>query len=152
AGDEKSGDKEIIDVGYEADATFAATGKAFEEEMADALKEDAPGASVMSGHIDALAMPSKEEILGIVSRSVEKSISDIIGSDSIAALSAAIKEVVSAALAQDAPRIIADVTKELVMEMMQSLRGEIISAIDRVVPEVAETVIKREIEKITAEP
>ena len=85
-------------------------------------------------------------------QSVEKRISDIIDSDSIAALSAAIKEVVSATLAQDAPKIIGDVTKELVMEMMQSLHGEIMAAIDRVVPEVAETVIKREIEKITAEP
>ena len=152
AGDEKSEGKEIVDVEYEADVTFASTGKAFEEEMADALKEDAPQASVMSGHIDTLALPSKEEILGIVGQSVEKRISDLIDSDTIAALSAAIKEVVSTTLAQDAPKIIADVTKELVMEMMQSLRGDIISAIDRVVPEVAETVIKREIEKITAEP
>ncbi len=152
AGDEKSEDKEIVDLGYEADVAFAPTGRAFEEEMADALKEDTPQASVMSGHIDTLALPSKEEILGIVGQSVEKRISDLIDSDTIAALSAAIKEVVSTTLAQDAPKIIADVTKELVMEMMQSLRGDIISAIDRIVPEVAETVIKREIEKITAEP
>ncbi len=151
AGDEKSEDKEIVDLGYEADATFAPTGRAFEEEMADALKEDTPQASVMSGHIDTLALPSKE-ILGIVGQSVEKRISDLIDPDTIAALSAAIKEVVSTTLAQDAAKIIADVTKELVMEMMQSLRGDIISAIDRIVPEVAETVIKREIEKITAEP
>ena len=141
AGGEKSEDKEITE-----------TVKAFEEEMADALKEETPKVSGISGLIDTLALPSREEILDIVSQSVEKRISDIIGPDSIAALSAGIKEVVSAALAQDAPKIIGDVTKELVMEMMQSLHGEIISAIERFVPEVAESVIKREIEKITAEP
>ncbi len=150
-GEEKSEDKEIADIGYEAKETFASTGKGFEEEMAEALKEETPQASGISGNIDALALPSKEEILEIVSRSVEKRISDIIDSDSISALSAAMKEVVSATLAQDAPKIIEDVTKELVMEMMQSLRGEIMAVIERVVPEVAETVIKREIEKITAE-
>lgn len=152
AGDEKSEDIEITDIGYEENVTFSSTGKAFEEEMADALKEDASNASGSSMSIDTLALPSKEEILEIVSRSVEKRISDIIGGESIAAFSSAVKEVVSTTLAQDAPKIISDVTKELVMEMMQSLRGEITSAIDRLVPEVAERVIKKEIEKITAEP
>lgn len=150
--EEKREDKEVVDIGYDANATFASTGKAFEEEMAEALKEETPQASGVSGLIDTLALPSKEEIIEVVSQSVDKRISDIIGSESLAALSAAIKEVVSAALAEDAPKIIGDVTKELIMEMMQSLRGEIIAAIDRVVPEVAETLIKREIEKITAEP
>ena len=152
AGEGKSQIKEIPDKEYEAEVIFSSTGTAFEEEMAAALKEATPQASGISGLIDTLVLPSKEEILDIVSQSVEKRISGIIDSDSIAALSAAIKEVASAALAQDAPKIIVDVTKELVMEMMQSLHGEIIAAIERVVPEVAETVIKREIEKITAEP
>ncbi len=152
AGEEKNEDEELADKEYEAKAAFSSTGKAFEEEMADALKEETPQASGFSGLVDTLALPSKEEILEIVSQSVEKRVSHLIGGDSIAALSAAIKEVVSATLVQDAPKIIGDVTRELVMEMMESLHGEIIAAIDRVVPEVAETVIKREIEKITAEP
>ncbi len=150
--EEKSEDREIADKEYEAKAAFSSTGKAFEEEMADALKEDIPLASGLSGLVDTLALPSKEEILDIVSQSVENRVSDLIGSDSVEVFSAAIREVVSATLAQDAPKIIGDVTRELVMEMMQSLHGEILAAIDRVVPEVAETVIKREIEKITAEP
>ncbi len=152
AGEEKSEDKDITDKESETELVFSSTGKTFEDEIAAALKEDTPRVSGIGGHIDALALPSKEEILGIVTQSVEKRISDIIDSDSISALSAAMKEAVSAALAQDAPRIIGDVTKELVMDIMQSLRGEIIAVIERVVPEVAETVIKREIEKITAEP
>jgi DNA-binding response OmpR family regulator len=146
-GEEKSEDKE-----YEAKAAFLSTGKAFEEEMADALKEESPHAPGFSGIVDTLALPSKEEILDILSQSVEKRVSDLIGCEGIAALSAAIKEAVSAALAQDAPTIIGNVTRELVMEMMQSLHGEIIAAIERIVPEVAETVIKKEIEKITVAP
>ena len=137
---------------YEEKAAFSSTGKAFAEEMADALKQETPQAAGVDAVVDTLALPSKEEFLEIVTQSVEKRISDIIGSDSIAALSAAVKEVASAALAQNAPKIIGDVTRELVMEMMQSLHGEIIAAIERVVPEVAEKVIKREIEKITAKP
>ncbi len=148
----ESEDKETADIEYEAKAAFSSTGKAFEEEMADALKETTPQAPGFCGFGDSLVLPSKEEILDIVSRSVDNRIKDIIGRDSIEALSAAIKEVISSALAQDTPKIIGDVTKEVVMEMMQSVHGEIIAAIERVVPEVAETVIKREIEKITAEP
>jgi DNA-binding response OmpR family regulator len=148
-GEAKSEDKEITDKEYEAKAT----GKAFAEEMADALKQETPLAADFSALIDTLALPSKEEILEIVSRSVEKRISDIVDCDnSVAALSGAIKEVGSAALAQNAPKIIGDVTRELVMEMMQSLHFEITAAIERIVPEVAETVIKREIEKIIAKP
>ncbi len=152
AGEEKSEYEEIAEKESEARPALSSTGKAFEEEMADALKEDTPQVYGISGLIDTLALPSKEEILEIVSQSVDRRVSDIVSCDTIAALSAEIKEVVSATLAQNAPKIIGDVTKELVMEMMQSLHGEIMAAINRVVPEVAETIIKKEIEKITAEP
>jgi len=150
-GEGKREDKGIADEEYEAKAVFSSTGRAFEEEMAAALEMERPQASGFNGLIDTLALPSKEEILEIVSRSVETRVSDIIGSDAVAELSAAIKEVVFTILTQDAPKIIGAVTRELVMEMMESLHGEIVAAIDRIVPEVAETFIKREIEKITAE-
>jgi DNA-binding response OmpR family regulator len=137
---------------YEEKAAFSLTGKAFEEEMAAALEQESPQAAGAGGLVDTLALPSKEEIIEIVRQSVEKRVSDLIDADSLAAFSASVKEVVSAALAQKVPKIIEDVTRELVMEMMQSLHGEISAAIDRVVPEVAETVIKKEIEKITSKP
>ncbi|HXW69465.1 MAG TPA: response regulator [Dissulfurispiraceae bacterium] len=150
-GEETREDKDIADEEYEAKAVFSSSGKAFEEEMAAALEMERPQTSGFNALIDTLALPSKEEILEIVSRAVETRVSDIICSDAAGELSAAIKEVVSTTLTQEAPKIIGDVTRELVMEMMNSLHGEIVAAIDRIVPEVAETVIKKEIEKITAE-
>src|SRR5208282_4225789 len=149
--DKKNEYEGIVDEESLSKADLMATDKVFEEELAEALKGDASVTSGVSGLIDNLVLPSKEDILEVVKQSVEKRLSDIFGSDSVTALSAAVKEVVSATLAQNAPKIIGDVTKELVTEMMQSLHGEISAAIGRIVPEVAETIIKREIEKITVQ-
>lgn len=90
--------------------------------------------------------PSKEDVEKILRQSVEKGVLD-----SMESLSAVLKEAVSSTLAHNAPRIIVDVTREVVTEMIQSMRGEISVAIERIVPDVAEAVIKKEIEKITAE-
>ena len=60
-GEEKSEDKEILIRNMRHRSTFSSTGKAFEEEMAEALKEETPQASGISGLIDTLALPSKEE-------------------------------------------------------------------------------------------
>jgi DNA-binding response OmpR family regulator len=90
--------------------------------------------------------PSKEDVEEILRQSVRKGVSD-----SMESMSAVLKEAVSSTLAQNAARIMVDVTREVVTEMVQSMRGEISVAIERIVPDVAEAVIRKEIEKITAE-
>jgi DNA-binding response OmpR family regulator len=151
AEDQKNEFSGTVEEEFATEASFSSTGKGFEEEMSAALQEQTVQASDLSGLIDTLALPAKEDVIEILRQCVEKRVSDILDSDSITTLSAALKEAVSDTLAQKAPEIIENVTKELVAEMFQSLRGEIVAAINRIVPAVAETVIKREIEKITVE-
>lgn len=114
----------------------------FEDELAQAIKTE-PSIN--------LEVPSSEDIREIVRQSVERKVSDMFNGDNMAELAAAVKEVVSSALAQHAAIIIQDVTKELVAEMLESLHSEITAAIGRIVPQVAETIIKKEIERITAQ-
>ncbi|MBF0505644.1 MAG: response regulator [Nitrospirae bacterium] len=144
----------IADEEYEAKAAFVLPDKEFEVDLAHAMKseEEVPAAAGSCGLIDTLELPSKDDIQEIVRQSVEKRVSDILGSEIVPALSAAIKEDAFTTLSQTAPKIIEGVTRELVAEMMQSLHGEISAAINRIVPEVAETVINKAIDKITAQP
>lgn len=152
--EDKNESRAIADEEYEAKTAFVSADTGFEDDLASALKteEEVPAAAGSCGLINTLELPSKDDIQDIVRESVERRVSDILGSDIVPALCAAIKEDTLATLSQTAPKIIEDVTKELVAEVMRSLHGEISAAIKRIVPEVAETIIKKEIDKITAQP
>lgn len=155
AAPEEPGFEEEIRLEAEEKDVFQGVGgeelsKGFDEELSEAMVVETPAASGIGGLIDTLELPGKEEIEEIVKRSVESRVSDMFGGDCIPALVAAVKEAASANLAENAPRIIEDAARQLATDLMQTLHAEISSAIRKIVPEVAETIIKKEIEKITA--
>src|SRR5208283_3150097 len=71
AEDQKNESGITVEEEYEAKASFSSTGKGFEEEMSDALKEQTLQASDFGGLVDSLAVPSKEAVIEILRQSVE---------------------------------------------------------------------------------
>ncbi|MCL4536555.1 MAG: response regulator [Nitrospirae bacterium] len=150
--EEKIEDQQMLDEEYEAKIAFSSEGlasaveseasveiKGFEEELAEAMKEE------VSGELPQKEIPeeSKEQL--------EEKVSFVIGSEMLPHISSAIKSSIEQAVSTVAPGVIENVTRELMKDLIESLRGEIDAAIKRIVPEVAEALIKKEIEKITSE-
>lgn len=129
----------MTDEEYEAKvALFHEAGaekKGFHEELVKALE-------------DSKEIQVSSEVKDITSKVIKEKISAEISGDII---SSAIKESVESVITALAPKIIEDVTRDLMTELMESMRGEIDAAIKKIVPEVAETLIKKEIEKITSQ-
>lgn len=146
--EEKAEEQVMAEEEYEAKGFEAELSEAMAETMTEAMKEEVPAAEELK---ETLAAPVIERVSEISKEIAEGKISGIIVSDVLPQISSAIKDSVEQAVSSIAPDIIENVTRELMNDLMVSLRGEIESAIKRIVPEVAETLIKREIEKITSE-
>lgn len=146
---------EPADEEYESKVALSETAKDFAEELSMAMEEKeetaAPYPVQPEQGAATIALPSSEDILEVVKQSVDEKIADVINSEVAPSLSAAIQESVARTLSEIAPGIIERVTRELVNEHFDSLHRDINAAIGKIVPEVAETLIQREIEKITAE-
>jgi DNA-binding response OmpR family regulator len=136
----------MVDEEYEAETALSVETKGFKEELAEALKvSDELG--VKSYELKEVELPAKEEIYEIIKQTIDEKVSSLISSDILPTVRTSIEQTISSS----ATAIIEDVTRELVKELLGSLRGEIDAVIKRIVPEVAETLIKKEIEKITSE-
>jgi len=146
---EKDMFKDVVDEELLVESAPTATNRGFEDQLSDAMKVEIPLLSGVSGLAYNLELPSKYDIEEIVRQSIDRKVSDIFGIDGVTALAAVLREAVSLNLSQNAPGIVENVTRQLVTDIAQSLHGEISAMIARVVPEVAETIIKKEIEKIT---
>jgi DNA-binding response OmpR family regulator len=142
--EEKAEEQVLAEEEYEAKGFEAELSEA----MAEAMKEEVPTAEELK---EPLAAPVIEQVSEIPQEIVEEKISGVIVSDILPQISSAIKDSVEQAVSSIAPDIIENVTRELMKDLMVSMRCEIEAAIKRIVPEVAETLIKKEIEKITSE-
>lgn len=143
--EEKTEEQVLAEEEYEA--------KGFEAELSEAMaetmkEEEIPTAEELK---EPLAAPVIGQVSEIPQGIVEEKISGAIVSDVLPQISSIIKDSVEQAISSIAPNIIENVTRELMKDLMGSLRGEIEAVIKRVIPEVAETLIKKEIEKITSE-
>ena len=140
----------FTDEEYEAKVALLSEGTSFEAELQDAMRVEE-----RSAHPEEISplytAPSQREVSESVRETVEKRISEVLSSEVVPVLSPAIREAAERVLADCAPGIVERVTRELLKEMLHSLRGEIHADIGKIGPEVAETIIKKEIEKITAE-
>ncbi len=143
---EEKAEEVMADEEYEAKAALSEDTKGFAEELAEALK-GGEELGVKSYELKEVELPAKEEIYEIIKQTIEEKVSSIISSD----ISLTIQDSVKEAISSNVPDIIEDVTREVIKDLLRSLRGEIDAAIKRIVPEVAETLIKKEIEKITSE-
>jgi CheY-like chemotaxis protein len=142
--EEKAEEQVLAEEEYEAKGFEAELSEA----MAEAMKEEPPVSEELK---EPLAAPVIEQVSEIPQGIVEEKISGAIAIDVLPQISSAIKDSVEQAVSSIAPNIIENVTRELMKDLMASLRSEIEAAIKRIVPEVAETLIKKEIEKITKE-
>jgi DNA-binding response OmpR family regulator len=143
--EEKAEEQVMTEEEYEAKGFDAELSKA----MAETMKEEKIPAAEETK--EALAAPVIERASEIPQGIVEEKISGVIVSDVLPQISSAIKDSVQQAVSSIAPDIIENVTRQLMKDLMGSMRGEIEAAIKKIVPEVAETLIKKEIEKITSE-
>lgn len=98
-----------------------------------------------------MKLPSKEEILELIKKTIDEKISNMVNTDVLPHISSIIKDSVETTVSNIAIDVIDNAVKILMKDLFEPLRGEIDAAIKRIVPEVAETIIKKEIEKITAE-
>ncbi|MEW6738969.1 MAG: response regulator [Nitrospirota bacterium] len=147
--EEKAEEQVMAEEEYEAKGFEAELSGAMAEAMAETMKEEEiPATEELK---EPLAAPVIEQVSEIPQGIVEEKISGVIVSDVLPQISSAIKDSVEQAVSSIAPDIIENVTRELMKDLMGSMRGEIEAAIKRIVPEVAETLIKKEIEKITSE-
>lgn len=147
--EEKAEEQVMAEEEYEAKGFEAELSEAMAGAMAETMKEEE--IPTTEEHKEPLAAPVIEQVSEIPQGSVEEKISGVIVSDVLPRISSAIKDSVEHAVSSIAPDIIENVTRELMKDLMGSMRGEIEAAIKRIVPEVAETLIKKEIEKITSE-
>lgn len=144
---EKIEEQPMLDEEYEAKIAFSSASasevsaeiKGFEEELVEAMKEEISG-----------ELPQKE-ISEELEKPLEEKVSAVIDSEMLPYISSAIKSSIEQTISTVAPGVIENVTRELMKDLIESLRGEIDAAIKRIVPEVAEALIKKEIEKITSQ-
>lgn len=129
--------------GAEEQVTPEATA-GFEDELSMALKEEVPAQREESEN--QFIAPSEEKQSDALELPGEVNDFDV-----QPAVSPTLTGPVEKVIADIAPGIIENVTRELVKDLLGSLRGEIEIAIRKIVPEVAEAIIKKEIEKITSE-
>jgi CheY-like chemotaxis protein len=109
----------------------------------------------ISQNVMAIHMPSKDEITDIFKNTIEEKVSAhipvLINTDALPQISSAIENSAERMVSDIVSGIVGNVTGKITKNIMEILRAEINSAVNRIVPEVAEKIIKEEIEKITSE-
>ncbi|BCB96401.1 hypothetical protein JZK55_13230 [Dissulfurispira thermophila] len=150
--EEKVEEQAMVEEEYEAKGFEAELSKAITETVTEATDEPRKDNIAHDKEIkEQLSVSVTDQISEMSTEIVQDKISRQIVSDALPQISSAIKESVEQAVSSMAAHIIEDVTRELMKDLIVSMRAEIEAAINRIVPEVAETLIKREIEKITSE-
>jgi len=141
--------------------------KDFREALSKALKES-PGpeqiteqrgpqkvfdflAQTIIEEVKAIHLPSKDEITDILKNTIEEKVSALINTDVLPQISSAIEDSAGRMVSDIVSGIVGNITGNITKNIMETLRAEINLAVSRIVPEVAEKIIKEEIEKITSE-
>lgn len=99
----------------------------------------------------ALNIPSKEEVGSLIDNILREKISDVIDKNILPYISFSIKDAVESAVSNNTTRIIEEISKSLIKDLLESIKEDIKKKIFDVVPQIAEDIIKKEIEKIVTE-
>lgn len=149
---------------YEAKVALAETARGFEEELSAAMAEESAAVSITASAEAApptgravagtaglpIEVPSKDDIAAMMREILESRVAAVLNSSMVPHLSAAFRDAADRALPGIASAIVEEVSRELVKDISAYLRNEITASVNRVVPEVAEAIIKKEIERITS--
>jgi CheY-like chemotaxis protein len=118
----------------------------------------APEARVVTPKIEVpkLEMPSKEQVAGMVKAEVSGKISELLrGLDLketiLLAITPYIRDTVETTLKEVAPKLVESCTKDMFGGIAESLKKDIEKVIWETVPDLAESIIKKEIDKIRSE-
>jgi len=139
-----------VDEEYEARAALSEKIKDFEDELSEALK-GVPQTGQIGQKVKTMHLPSKDEIADIFKNTIDEKISTLINIGLLPQISLAIEDSAKQIASDIADGIVGNVTGNITKNIMENLKTEINLAINRIVPEVAEKLIKEEIEKITSE-
>lgn len=156
--DELKWESEVADLTAEASVAetaddtdafeFEAQDDDFKDVLSEVLRsksEDDP--DMLSTSSDPMAIFPKHDS-GAAVEDAEKSIASMFSADLMPSIKLTIKDAVEKIISSSAPEIITNVTKELVIDLIPELRTAIESEIRKSVPEIAERIIAKEIEKI----
>lgn len=146
---EEKAEEQPVDEDFEEKVALAGGEREFDKALDEAIEksEIVPHAAEPSEVRVAVNMPTEEQVLEIIRQEVNEKVSNVINAETASAVSEAIRQ----AVADSLPAILEQAVREQVKNVFSSLRGEVEAAVNKHVPEVAEAVIRKEIEKITSE-
>lgn len=98
-----------------------------------------------------LELPSMEETSRLLSEILKEKVEEVLNMSVIPEVSSRISSQIDTTLSQIAPTIVENVTRQVIGDLVASLRSDIELQIRRIVPEIAETIIQREVERIARE-
>jgi YesN/AraC family two-component response regulator len=124
------------------------------EPAADPLKTVRPSAA--AGGLPEVAMPSREEVLGMIRKAVDEKVSALLSGVDIrevflSSLMPVVKDSAEKVLWEIAPELGEKVLKEILRDSVSSIGKEVEKVIWETVPDLAGAMISKEIEKIRSE-
>jgi CheY-like chemotaxis protein len=161
--------EETVEEEPASDITFTPDDFAVLQEEAEETKEEAPTfAEALSEaihaqeevseepskkplSIEAMAMPSKEEIIELFRDAIDKNLLSFIDEQFKNDLMASLREQVSEAVRAALPSITEQVVRDILSNTAEELRNSAVGILNRIVPETVNNLIEKEIKKITAE-
>jgi CheY-like chemotaxis protein len=123
-----------------------------ERELAPALSQHLKDqvAQTVASAVPSIADRVAREVIGDMAVSLRSDMEGMIR-EMVTELAGQLRENVGTSLAATLPGVLEDVSRQLVGEVITNARSEIEGSLRRIVPEVAENLIRKEIEKITAD-
>ncbi len=126
------------------------------EPMADSFKTARPSATAGPAGLSEVAMPSQEEVLGMIRKTVDEKVSALLSGVDIrevflSSLMPVVKESTEKILWEIAPELGEKVLKEILRDSVSSIGKEVEKVIWETVPDLAGAMISKEIEKIRSE-
>ncbi|MEJ2683084.1 MAG: response regulator [Candidatus Sulfobium sp.] len=127
-----------------------------EEPAARAFEPARPSSESAPAGAPEVAMPSREELLGMIRATVDEKVSSLLSGVDIrevllSSLMPAVKDSAEKILWEIAPELGEKVLKEILKESVTSIGKEVEKVIWETVPDLAGTMISKEIEKIRSE-
>jgi YesN/AraC family two-component response regulator len=126
------------------------------EPAAEPFKTVRPSAAAAPVGLPEVAMPSREEVLGMVRKAVDEKVSALLSGVDIrevflSSLTPAVRDSAEKVLWEIAPELGEKVLKEILRDSVSSIGKEVEKVIWETVPDLAGAMISKEIEKIRSE-
>jgi CheY-like chemotaxis protein len=127
-----------------------------EEPVVNAFESARPSGTAGPVEVPEVAMPSREELLGMIKETIDKKVATLLSAVDIrevflSSLMPVVKDSLEKILWEIAPELSEKVLKEVLKDSVSSIGKEVEKVIWETVPDLAGTMISKEIEKIRSE-